>query len=132
MYYVVYGLLYGFSLLPLRVLYLISDFAYLIIYHIAGYRKKVVLQNLAIAFPEKTEAERLLIAKKFYRNLTDTFIETIKLVSAGRRFVEKRLTGDFSVFERLNVEGKACQVHLGHNFNWELAQLSFVLNAEQP
>src|SRR5689334_15478705 len=132
MYYLVYGFLYLVSLLPMWVHYLFSDFVYLIIYHVAGYRKKVVMQNLSISFPEKTEAERKAIAKKFYRNLTDTFIETVKLISAGKRFVEKRLTGDYSVFERLNAENKACQVHLGHNFNWELAQLSFVLNAPQP
>jgi len=124
MYYVVYGLLYLLSLLPLRVLYLISDFAYFIVYYLAGYRKKVVFQNLLIAFPEKTEEERKRIAKKFYRNFTDNFIETIKLISAGKEFIRKHYSCDTKLFEELYQQGKKCQAHLGHNFNWEIANLA--------
>ncbi|HTM91935.1 MAG TPA: lysophospholipid acyltransferase family protein [Flavisolibacter sp.] len=124
MYSIVYGLLYLVSLLPLRVLYLFSDFAYFIIYHVAGYRKKVVLDNLSIAFPEKTEIERKKIAKKFYRNFTDNFIETIKLLSAGKNFLRKHYICDVKLFEELYQQGKICQVHLGHNFNWEIANLA--------
>ena len=58
MYYLVYGLLYLFSLLPLSVLYLFSDLAYLLVYRVARYRKEVVLNNLRMAFPEKTEKEK--------------------------------------------------------------------------
>jgi KDO2-lipid IV(A) lauroyltransferase len=124
MYYVVYGFLYLLSLLPLKVLYLLSDLAYFIIYYVAGYRKKVVFQNLSIAFPEKTQQEREVIAKKFYCNFTDTFIETIKLVSAGKNFVLKHYTSDIAAFDEAYRQGKKCQVHLGHNFNWELANLA--------
>src|SRR5678809_318100 len=121
MYSIVYGLLYLVSLLPLRVLYLFSDFAYFIIYYVAGYRKKVVLDNLSIAFPEKTESEKKQIAKEFYRNFTDNFIETIKLISAGKNFLRKHYICDTQLFEELYRQGKKCQVHLGHNFNWEFA-----------
>lgn len=127
MYYFVYGLLYLLSLLPLRVLYLFSDFAYIIIYYVAGYRKEVVQKNLSIAFPEKTEEERREIIKKFYRNFTDNFIETIKLISAGKNFIEKHFTGDVKVFAELHAQEKKCQVHLGHNFNWEIANLGMPL-----
>lgn len=124
MYYIVYGLLYLLSLLPLRVLYLLSDFAYFLVYYVAGYRKKVVLDNLSIAFPEKTEEERKRIAKKFYRNFTDNFIETIKLLSAGKRFIRKHFTVDTQIFYELYKQGKKCQIHLGHNFNWEIGNLA--------
>jgi Kdo2-lipid IVA lauroyltransferase/acyltransferase len=124
MYYVVYGLLYLLSLLPLRVLYLLSDFVYFIIYYLAGYRKKVVLHNLSIAFPEKSEKEREDIARKFYRNFTDNFIETIKLLSAGKNFIQKHFITDTGVLNDLYRQGKKCQVHLGHNFNWEIANLA--------
>jgi KDO2-lipid IV(A) lauroyltransferase len=126
MYYLVYGLLYFLSLFPLRALYLLSDLFYFLIYYVVGYRKQVVLYNLGIAFPEKTGEERRRIAKKFYRNLTDFFVETIKLFSASDRFLEKRFVADFSVFDKLNEQGKKCQVHLGHNFNWELGHLASV------
>jgi len=124
MYYVVYGLLYLLSLLPLRVLYLLSDFAYFLVYYLAGYRKKVVFHNLSIAFPEKSEEEREQIAKKFYRNFTDNFIETIKLLSAGKKFIRKHFITDPAIFYELYKQGKKGQVHLGHNFNWEIANLA--------
>lgn len=123
MYYLLYGLFWILSLLPMPVLYLFSDLVYGLLYHVAGYRKGVVLHNLAIAFPEKTEAERRKIARQFYRNLTDTFIETIKLITAGEGFIRRRYTGDYGPLNALEKKGKRCQVHLGHNFNWEYANL---------
>ncbi len=123
MYYVVYGFLYLLSLLPLRVLYFFGDVVYGIIYYLIGYRKKVVLKNLDIAFPYKTAGEKERIAKKFYRNFIDTFIETIKLFSVGKKWMQKHCKVDTSILYELHRQGKKCQIHLGHNFNWELANL---------
>lgn len=125
MYYGLYGFLYVLSLLPLRVLYLLSDFFYLVVYKLLGYRKKVVLHNLAIAFPDKTNAEREAIAARFYHNFCDTFIETIKFISAPPSFFQKHFQADYSVIHDLWAQGKNIQLHLGHNFNWELANLAF-------
>jgi Kdo2-lipid IVA lauroyltransferase/acyltransferase len=122
MYYVVFSLFYLLSLLPMRMLYFISDGIYLIVYYGIGYRKKVVMQNLELAFPEKSNAERVKIAKAFYHNLLDSFIETIKLVSASPRFLDKRVTANFEVLDPLFKSGKSCQLHLGHTFNWEWGQ----------
>ena len=119
MYFIVFGFYYLLSLLPMRILYIISDGIYLIVYYVIGYRKKVVMQNLKIAFPKKSNAERVKIAKAFYHNLLDSFIETIKLVSASRRFLEKRVTANWEVLDPFFKSGKSCQIHLGHTFNWE-------------
>jgi Kdo2-lipid IVA lauroyltransferase/acyltransferase len=86
------------------------------------------MDNLAIAFPKKSEAEREAIAKKFYRNFTDFFVETIKLFSANDKFLNKHFIADYSAFEKIKEQGRKCQVHLGHNFNWELGYLSAVPN----
>ncbi len=128
MYYLIYGALYLLSLLPLRALYLLSDFAYFLIYYVIGYRKKIVLQNLTIAFPQKSLEEKTAIAKKFYKNFCDTFIETIKLVSADKAFINRHFTFDNSVFEKIYASGKKCQIHTGHNFNWEFANLGVAAN----
>ena len=119
MYYVLYVLFYLFSLLPMRILYLLSDVIFLLVYHALGYRKKVVFGNLQRALPEKTDQEREQIAKQFYHNLLDSFIETIKLLSAGRTFLQKRVTANWEVLEPVFKTGKSCQLHLGHTFNWE-------------
>jgi KDO2-lipid IV(A) lauroyltransferase len=131
MYYLVYASLYLLSLLPLRVLYFFSDFAYFIIYYIVGYRKKIVFRNLLIAFPEKTDKERKKIAKKFYKNFADSFIETVKLFSANAAFIKKHFTGDFSIFDTLYSKGiHKVQLHSGHFFNWEYANVSIPLHLQ--
>jgi Kdo2-lipid IVA lauroyltransferase/acyltransferase len=84
MYYLVFGLLYLFSLLPFFLLYRISDLAFAILYYVSGYRKKTVMDNLRNAFPGKKNDELTKIARKFYRNFTDNWIETIKLLSISK------------------------------------------------
>ncbi|MBX2921934.1 MAG: lipid A biosynthesis acyltransferase [Chitinophagaceae bacterium] len=119
MYYILYAFFYLVSLLPMRVLYLFSDVMFLIVYRCIGYRRKVVLGNLENAFPEKTEAEREVIAKQFFRNMIDAFIETFKLLSASPGFLQRRITANWEMLEQLQQGGKSCQLHLGHTFNWE-------------
>lgn len=126
MYYIVYGIFYLVSLLPLRILFLFSDLAFFLIYHVFGYRKKIVMENLARAFPQKTREERKKIAKKFYRNFTDNFIEFIKLISASNSFLESHFTGDYSLPNKIYDEGRKCELLLAHNFNWEMACVASV------
>lgn len=121
MYYPVYGILWLISLLPFRILYIISDISYGLIYYVIGYRRKVVMNNLLIAFPNKTEEERRQIEKKFYRNLTDYFIESIKLITITDKEFYKRCSGDFEELNRLAATGTNLQLHSGHQFNWEIA-----------
>jgi len=132
MYYIVYGFLYIFSLLPLSVLFLFSDLAYFILYYVAGYRKELVVSNLLIAFPEKTEEERKKIAKQFYLNFTDTFMETIKMISISRQELERRSHPDFQYVNELIDKGKNVHMMAGHQFNWEFAQLLYALNLKAP
>lgn len=119
MYYFVYSLFYLISLLPLRILYFISDIIYVIIFYLIRYRKVVVLKNLQQAFPEKSDAERLLIAKKFYKNFVDSILESLKLFSTGEEFIKKHCTADYASLDRLYDENKTCQMHAAHHFNWE-------------
>jgi KDO2-lipid IV(A) lauroyltransferase len=123
MYFILYGFLYLVSLLPFAVLYFISDGIYFFLYYVFGYRRAVVTANLKIAFPEKSEKEIHKISKKFYHNLTDTFVEIIKLISMSNRSFEKRCKGDFSIIEELVKKGKNVQLHAGHQFNWEFGSL---------
>ena len=123
MYYLFYGFLYLVSLLPMRVLYFISDIIYGIVYYIIGYRRKVVMDNLKQAFPEKSEAELTAIAKKFYHNFIDSFVEVIKLISASEAWLHRRFTVDVEALDKIYATGMSCQMHLGHTFNWEWGQL---------
>src|SRR5258708_23322258 len=113
MYYLFYGFLYLVSLLPMRILYFISDAIYGLIYYVFGYRKKVVMSNLAIAFPDKTEPQRIRIAKKFYHNFIDSFLELIKLVSAADASLLIRFTADVSELNELYASRQRRHIHLG-------------------
>ena len=132
MYYLVYGFFYLFSLLPFWIIYGISDFFCFIIYQVWGYRKEIVMNNLAIAFPDKSLAERKKIAKEFYRNLIDNFIETIKLLSISPKTLNKRFTCNYSLLNEYYKTHSSVQAHLGHFFNWEYANLAFSLNSDYP
>lgn len=132
MYYIVYGFLYILSLLPLRVLFLVSDLAYFILYHVTGYRRELVDSNLAIAFPEKTKEERKKVAKDFYLNFTDTFVETIKMISISRKELEKRSQCEFDYINELITKGRNIHIMAGHQFNWEFANLVYAMYVKIP
>lgn len=115
-----YYLAYAFSLLPMRMLYVLSDIAYIVMYHIVGYRRRIVRHNLATSFPEKDEKEIVCIERKFYRWFCDYFAETVKLLSISDSELRRRLTivGADTV-ERCFAEGQDCSAFLGHYCNWE-------------
>lgn len=131
MYYLLLAILYPLSLLPLRVLYLLSDLAFVILFHITGYRKAVVQDNLAKAFPEKNAEELARIRRAFYRSFCDQWIETLKLLSIPQKQLDRRITGNWGVFEQLNAEGKNAYALLGHTFNWEWANVICQYRAPQ-
>ena len=121
MYYLLFPLFYLLSRLPLFILYRFSDLAFLILYTFIGYRKKVVLENLRHAFPEKTETERKQIARRFYRLFCDTFIETLKMITMSDRRLQKMVRFDIGTAIACARQGKSVQFLAGHQFNWELA-----------
>ncbi len=83
----------------------------------------MVMKNLLLAFPDKTEKERRTIAKKFYHNLIDMFVETIKMITASEKVLAKRFTANWDLVNAIHPTGKSVQVHVGHNFNWEWGNL---------
>ena len=74
MYFIIYFFCYLFSLLPWRIMYLLSDMVSFVLQRVVKYRADVVAQNLAIAFPNKSNQERKEIANEFYQQFTDSFI----------------------------------------------------------
>ena len=56
-YRLLYPILWLISILPFRLLYIVSDILYFFIYRIFGYRKQVVYENLTLVFPEKSQEE---------------------------------------------------------------------------
>lgn len=123
-YYILLIVTWPMQFIPLRVHYLLSDFMFFLFYHVAGYRKKVVRENLQNAFPEKSEAERDVIRRKFYHHFTDMFIETLYLTHVKKKRASKRLIfKNIELIEEQHAKGKSVILVLGHLGNWEFFQL---------
>jgi KDO2-lipid IV(A) lauroyltransferase len=105
-------------------MYVMSDGLYVVIYYVIGYRKGVVNKNLSIAFPEKTDKERVRIAKDFYHNFLDTMVEIIKLISIDEKEFSKRITSNVHVLNDLNGKVPNVAIVCGHFFNWEIGNLA--------
>lgn len=119
-YLLVFGLLFVLSLLPLRILYVLSDAIFLIVYHLVGYRRRLVRKHLTDSFPERNEAERLAIERRFYHWFCDYLVESIKLCTMSERQMRRRMVfkGADRV-DRVIESGQSVAVYLGHFCNWE-------------
>src|SRR5690606_40142986 len=97
-YLLIYPILWVISKLPFVLLYQVSGFLHIILFHVIGYRKKLVLKNLELCFPEKSHQELLTIRKNFYLHMCDLFLEMIKSLSMTPEQMAKH-----AVFHNLEV-----------------------------
>lgn len=108
------------SILPFRVFYWFSDFVYLIIYYIIGYRKKIIRHNLFIALPQLTAEKRLEIEKKFYRHMCDVFLEMIKTISISSEEMNERfVVTNIDLLKEYEKKGKSIILLASHYASWE-------------
>jgi KDO2-lipid IV(A) lauroyltransferase len=121
-----YGILYvwvkAHALLPLSVLYILSDLLYLLVYRVMRYRLGVVRRNMKASFPEKGEAELRRLERAFYHHFTDYIVETIKLAHISEEEILRRAKlKNPELLEELAASGEAsCVVmYMGHYGNWE-------------
>ena len=132
--FIIFALAYPFiwiiSRLPMWVLYLKSDLIYLFMYYGLGYRKKAVLENLKLSFPEKSPEEIIKISKKFFKHFTDVLMESVKAFTISEKQILKRykyknpeLINDYA------KEGRSIALVGAHQANWEWSfSLPLVLN----
>ncbi|MBT8219134.1 MAG: lysophospholipid acyltransferase family protein [Bacteroidia bacterium] len=115
-----YLILKPLSMLPMWVLYRLSDAFALLFRYIIPYRRKVIMTNLERSFPEKSYAELLDIRNKFYDHLCDLIVESIKAFSMSRKLAMKMFKVTNPEFlDRYHDQGKHVIVASGHYGNWE-------------
>jgi len=120
LYKMLYGLCYAISLLPLKALYVVSDMAVGLLYHVVRYRRRVVRKNLTTSFPDKSLKEIVRIEKNFYAWLCDYAVETVKLLSISRAEISRRMKFEAVDLLKNSIDNnRSCAVYLGHYCNWE-------------
>lgn len=119
-YWLIYPILLVISYLPFKLFYIFSDLVFILVFHILGYRKKTVLQNLELVFPEKNREEILTIRKRFYRHMCDMFLEMVKSISISNKELKKRFefTNKEEIF-RIRKMNKSIILMCGHYASYE-------------
>ena len=128
-YIIVYPFLWCISILPFRLLYLFSDFVYLIVYYVIGYRKSTVRENLAMTLPNLSDAERLAIEKKSFRHLCDMFLEMVKTMTISKKEISERFVfTNLEVYKKLEKQEKSIAMMLAHyaSYEWVISMNAYV------
>jgi KDO2-lipid IV(A) lauroyltransferase len=116
----VYPLIWFVSILPFRILYVFSDMVYVLVYHVIGYRKKVVRKNIAMTLPHLSEKERLNIEKKSYHHLCDMFLEMMKTMTISEKEMNKRFVfTNLELYTALEKKQKSIAVMIAHYATYE-------------
>ncbi len=91
-------------------------------------RRKVVYDNLTLAFPEKSEEEKLKIARRAYRNFAKMIFEYCRFPVLTREDVLSVVTieGEGEIKKALDG-GKGAVMVAGHFGNWELMGAALAL-----
>lgn len=125
-YYIALPFLYGIAWLPFPLLYVLSDVLFVLLFHVIGYRRKVVRTNLRNSFPEKGAAELYRIERDFYRWFCDLVLETLKTLTISPATVDARIHVEGTEVLKRHFEAKRSVILvMGHWGNWELGGARF-------
>ncbi|MEM6633092.1 MAG: lysophospholipid acyltransferase family protein [Bacteroidota bacterium] len=128
LYYISLPFIYLLSLLPFWVLYRISDFLFVVVYYVLGYRRRVVMTNLKNSFPQKSKKELRVIQRRFYRYFCDLILETLKSLTISPRVLRQHLSMESTeVLKKYAEEKRSITIVMGHWGNWELGGARFAL-----
>jgi KDO2-lipid IV(A) lauroyltransferase len=109
-----------FSRLPLCILYRISDFTFLLLFYVVRYRRDLVRRNLSGCFPSMEIPEIVRIERKFYKNLCDFPVETLKLLTMSKEELLRRTRFQNASELKQYKDNEVNVVMLAaHTFNWE-------------
>lgn len=115
------GLLAALRLLPLRPALALGRAGGGAAYRLLGSQRRLALEHLAIAFPEKSEAERERIAADSFRSLGELAMEVAQIRKLDRR-IERYVDLTPEAAEALDGarRGTGVVAVTGHVGNWEL------------
>lgn len=108
------------GILPSRCLCLVSNVLAFLAARVAGYRYKVVMSNLRLAFPQKGDREIKRIAKKSYRSFFDTTLNIFRIRFASRKRIMRTVVfKNLEMMQNLYGKDKDGIMLAGHYSCWE-------------
>ncbi len=115
-----YFLVLPLSYLPLGILYIFTDFFFLILATVFPYRKKVIEENLKRSFPDKSPKELKQLKRQFYLHFCDLLAEGIKNLSISKKELSRRFkVNNAELMDDLFSQNKSVILVSGHYNNWE-------------
>jgi len=86
-----------------------------------GIRRRVTLDNLAHAFPERSVEERRALARAAYGNMARAVVDALRTLGASRaQLLAEVEVDDFGPVERALAAGKGLVVATAHLGSWEM------------
>ena len=119
-YYILFGVWYVVSLLPMWFLHAVSSIVSIILFHMIRYRRQVVHENIKSSFPKLSPRKRWMIERRFYTHFCDLMVESVKFFSISEWNMKRRMRfKGIELLEESFRNGRSCGVYLGHYGNWE-------------
>lgn len=99
--------------------YFVENFLFFLLCYVLRYRRRVVQENLRNSFPEKSERERWIIRRRFYRTLAEIFIDTVDLARRSTSRAREMLSIEGFEEQVQRVKGRDWIAMLAHFGCWE-------------
>ena len=115
-----YVLLRALAALPLPLLYVFSAALSFVAFDLVRWRREQIDRDLALAFPERSAAERSAIRNESCRRFTDVFFEAIRGARARADDLARRVVFDNpEVIADVAARGQSVVLLTPHFCNWE-------------
>ncbi|HEX4240060.1 MAG TPA: lysophospholipid acyltransferase family protein [Steroidobacteraceae bacterium] len=121
------------SRLPMPVLYGIGGFFYFLAFYVVRHRHRVIQDQLAKVFPDRTPDERTRIHKQFLKNFCDVIMELVKSASMSEDQMRARVPILNMEVARAHLSaGKSVMLVTSHLGNWEWLLQAVALELGYP
>ena len=115
-----------FAIIPIRMIYVISDGFCFVLHHVIRYRFSVITSNLKRVFPDYTSHQITKLRSEFYKALTDWFLEGMKGFTMSETSLKERYAmNPCPEMDELFKKGESVLFAGSHYNNWEWGVLIF-------
>ncbi len=120
-FYIVLGLVYPVSALPLKVHYAFANVVAWLLHKVLRYRYTEVVANLARSFGGINDKEIRKITDKFYRHLAYIVVESVWSIAHSSKQIGRRIViENGELLNRLSKLDKGIIAVAGHTGSWEM------------